>query len=65
MDGTIVGIDVGTTKICVLIGEVTERDSLRVVGRGEVASRGLDVGVVVPVREATRAIGEAIHQAEQ
>ncbi|MGC8837797.1 MAG: cell division protein FtsA [Anaerolineae bacterium] len=65
MDGTIVGVDVGTTKICVLIGEVTERESLRIVGMGEVASRGLDEGVVVNVREATRAIGEAIRQAEQ
>ncbi|MGQ9584025.1 MAG: cell division protein FtsA [Anaerolineae bacterium] len=65
MERTIVGIDVGTTKICALIGEVTERDTLRVVGMGEVASRGLDQGVVVNVQEATRAIGEAVHQAEQ
>ncbi|MBC7224499.1 MAG: cell division protein FtsA, partial [Anaerolineae bacterium] len=58
-------IDVGTTKICVLIGEVVEHGGLRIVGMGEVASRGLDQGVVVNVREATRAIAEAVRQAEQ
>jgi len=65
VERTIVGIDVGTTKICVLIGETTEHETLRIVGMGEVASRGLDQGVVVNVQEATRAIAEAVRQAEQ
>ncbi|NLE76927.1 MAG: cell division protein FtsA [Chloroflexi bacterium] len=65
MERTIVGIDVGTTKICALIGEATESGALRVVGMGEVASRGLNKGVVVNVQEATQAIAEALRQAEQ
>ena len=49
MERTIVGIDVGTTKICTLVGEVDEARVLRVVGVGVAPARGIRKGVVVNI----------------
>ncbi len=62
---TIVGIDVGTTKICTLVGEVHEGDRLRIIGVGVAPSHGLRKGVVVNVHEATEAITASVRKAER
>jgi len=62
---TIVGIDVGTTKICTLVGEVNETRGLRIVGVGVTPARGIRKGVVVNVAEATEAIATSIEKAER
>jgi cell division protein FtsA len=62
---TIVGIDVGTTKICTLVGEVYEDGQLRIIGVGVAPSRGLRKGVVVNVHEATEAITASVRKAER
>ncbi len=61
----IVGIDVGTTKICALVGEAEEDDQLRIIGVGISPSRGLKKGVVVNLQEATEAIRASVRKAEQ
>ena len=59
-------IDVGTTKICTLIGETDgAADDLRIVGVGVVPSRGIRKGVVVNVKETTDAILASIDKAER
>ncbi len=65
MGGTVVGIDVGTTKICTLVGEVDGAERLRIVGVGVVPSRGLRKGVIVGVEEAGNAIAASIEKAER
>ncbi len=65
MERIITGIDVGTTKVCTLIGEVTEEDRLRIVGAGVTPSRGLQRGIVVDVEGTTRAIAASVEKAEQ
>ncbi len=65
MERTVVGIDVGTTKICTLIGEVDEEDRLCIVGVGVHPAHGLSKGVVVNVEEATRSIAASIEKAER
>jgi cell division protein FtsA len=62
---TIVGIDVGTTKICTLVGEAHEDGQLRIIGVGVAPSRGLRKGVVVNVHEATEAIQTSVQKAER
>jgi len=62
---TIVGIDVGTTKICTLVGEVYDDGQLRIIGVGVAPSRGLRKGVVVNVHEATEAITASVRKAER
>ena len=61
----LVGIDLGTTKISVIIAEVDEEGEVQVVGVGETESRGMRRGVVVNIDKTTEAIGDAIDQAEQ
>lgn len=62
---TVVGIDVGTTKICTLVAEVNGSDDIRILGSGIVPSQGLRKGVIINVNEATQAITEAITLAEE
>lgn len=65
MERTIVGVDVGTTKICSLVGEVDEARGLRIVGVGVTPARGIRKGVVVNVQEATSAIATSLEKAER
>ncbi|MBC7233863.1 MAG: cell division protein FtsA [Chloroflexi bacterium] len=65
MERTVVGIDVGTTKVCTLIGELDEQDRLCILGVGVAPSHGLSKGVVVNVDDATKAIAESIERAER
>ncbi len=65
MERTVVGIDVGTTKICTLIGEVDEEERLCVVGVGVAPSHGLSKGVVVNAEEATKSIAASVKKAER
>ena len=62
---TLVGIDVGTTKICTLVAETYEDGQLRIIGVGVAPSRGLRKGVVVNVHEATEAIAASVQKAER
>jgi cell division protein FtsA len=60
--GIVVGLDIGTTKICALIGEMTDQ-GVEIIGVGSHPSQGLRKGVVINI-EATvnsvrRAVGEA------
>ena len=55
MERTIVGIDVGSGKICTLVSEVADNGNARIIGVGVVPSRGIRRGVVVNVAEATTA----------
>ena len=65
MERAIVAIDVGTTKICTLVGELDENDNLCVVGVGVAPSHGLTKGVVVNVDEASKSIAASIEKAER
>jgi len=65
LERTVVSIDVGTTKICTLVGRVDEEGTFRIVGVGVVPSRGLRKGVVVNVNEATEAIAASVERAER
>jgi len=61
----IVGVDVGTTKICALIGEVDENNRLSVVGAGVAPAQGLRKGVVVDIDESAASIRAALAQTER
>ncbi|MBN1640567.1 MAG: cell division protein FtsA [Anaerolineae bacterium] len=65
MERSIASIDVGTTKICTLVGEVSELGVLRIVGVGVSPSRGLRKGVVVNATEAADAIVSSVDRAER
>jgi cell division protein FtsA len=61
----IVGLDVGTTKICAVIGRPKPGGGLDVIGVGSAPSRGLRRGVVVNIDSTVEAIKQAVADAEQ
>jgi len=61
----IVGIDVGTTKICALVAEADETGEIRILGVGLEPARGMRKGVVVNVEEAGQAIAAAVDKAQR
>jgi len=65
VERSVVGIDIGSHRILVLVAEIDETEGIRIVGVGRVPSRGIKKGVVVNVTEATAAIAEAVERAEQ
>ncbi|HYF65805.1 MAG TPA: cell division protein FtsA [Herpetosiphonaceae bacterium] len=65
MNRTIVGIDVGTTKICTLVAEVHDTGKVNILGVGLTPSKGLDKGVVVNIDEAVGAIATSVEKAER
>ena len=62
-DEIIVGLDIGTTKIAAIVGEITE-DGIDIIGIGTAMSRGLRKGVVVNIDATVQAIQKAITEAE-
>ncbi|MCP4356719.1 MAG: cell division protein FtsA [Chloroflexi bacterium] len=64
MANIIFGLDIGTTKICAVVGEVRE-GQLQIIGLGIAPSRGMRKGMVIDVAEASLALAAAIEQAEQ
>lgn len=61
----IVGIDVGTTKICTLVARLEEEGQLRILGVGIEPSQGMRKGVPVDLRAVSQAIGHSIEKAER
>ncbi len=59
----IVGLDIGTTKVCTIVGEPTEH-GLDIVGIGTHPSRGLRKGVVVNIEATVNSIRRAVEEAE-
>jgi cell division protein FtsA len=62
---TFAAIDVGTTKVTTLVGEVTPNEGLRIIGVGVSPAAGLSRGMVDNIREATEAIRASIDKAER
>jgi len=65
MEEIVVGIDVGTTKVCTLVGRVEGGKSIRIIGVGIEPSDGIRKGVIVDLSNATQAIKHSIERAEQ
>lgn len=64
MPGLIVGLDIGTTKICAVVGEVESDDLVEIKGIGLSESTGLRKGMVVNIEQTVNAIRAAIKEAE-
>lgn len=60
----IVGLDIGTTKICAVVGEPSGNGSIDIVGIGTSPSTGLRKGVVVNIEQTVQSIKKALEEAE-
>ena len=63
-DQILVGLDIGTTKICAIVAEMTDAGGLSIIGVGSSPSRGLRKGVVVDIESTVESIKKAVEEAE-
>ena len=64
MEEIIVGIDVGTTKVCTLVGRVEDNRTIRIMGVGIEPSEGIKKGIIVDLAAASQAITRSVEKAE-
>ena len=60
----LVGLDIGTSKVVVIVAEAKSDSSVEILGLGTHPSRGLKNGVVVDIESTTNAIKKSILEAE-
>lgn len=60
----VVGLDIGTTRVCAVVAEVDSRDGITILGVGMVPCRGLRKGIVANIDWTVRSIREAIDSAQ-
>ncbi|MBM4327919.1 MAG: cell division protein FtsA [Deltaproteobacteria bacterium] len=63
-ENTVVGLDIGTTKTCAIIGEINEDGMVDIIGLGIAPCRGLRRGVVVNIDHTVASIKKAVQDAE-
>ncbi|MDP2603367.1 MAG: cell division protein FtsA [Deltaproteobacteria bacterium] len=62
-NNVVVGLDIGTSKVCAVVGEMTEQ-GIEVIGVGTHASQGLRKGVVVNIESTVASVKKAVEEAE-
>ena len=60
----IVGLDIGTSKVVAIVGEITPEGEVVIIGLGSHPSRGLKKGVVVNIESTVQSIQRAVEEAE-
>src|SRR5690349_21557801 len=60
----VVGLDIGTSKVVAIVGEMTHDRQIEVIGIGSHPSRGLKKGVVVNIESTVQSIQRAVEEAE-
>lgn len=60
----IVGLDIGTSKVVAIVGEITNDNEVEIVGLGSSRSRGLKKGVVINIESTVQSIQRAVEEAE-
>lgn len=61
---TIVGLDIGTTKICVVAAQIDDEDNIEILGVGHACSDGLTKGVVTNISSAVKSIRKAVDECQ-
>ncbi|MEM9982785.1 MAG: cell division protein FtsA, partial [Bacteroidota bacterium] len=64
-DKIVVGLDIGSTKICAIVGRKDEYDKIEILGMGKAISDGVKRGVVSNIDKTVHAITQAIQEAEK
>jgi cell division protein FtsA len=59
----VIGLDIGTTKVCTIVAEIEERGRINIVGVGNSISSGIRKGVVIDIDSAAAAISESVEKA--
>lgn len=60
----VVALDIGTSKVCVLVGEVNDRNQLEIIGKGTSPMKGTRRGNIINLDQAIDAVKKAVDEAE-
>ena len=60
----IVGLDIGTSKVVAIVGEISQEGDIEIVGIGSSPSKGMKKGVVVNIESTVQSIQRAVEEAE-
>ncbi|HEX7709060.1 MAG TPA: cell division protein FtsA [Thermoanaerobaculia bacterium] len=60
----VVALDIGTSKVCALVGEISERGQVEVIGKGTSPMRGTRRGNIINLDQAIEAVKKAVDEAE-
>ncbi len=60
-----IGLEIGTSKICVVVGESRPDGTIKILGVGQAPSRGVRKGEIVDFETAMKCVHEAVVDAEQ
>ncbi|MCG8123522.1 MAG: cell division protein FtsA, partial [Candidatus Thiodiazotropha taylori] len=60
----IIGLDIGTSKVVAIVGEIKADNGIEIIGIGSHPSRGLKKGVVVNIESTVQSIQRAVEEAE-
>ena len=60
----IVALDIGTSKVCVLVGEINDRNQLEIIGKGTSPMKGTRRGNIINLDQAIDAVKKAVDEAE-
>ncbi|MDD5491349.1 MAG: cell division protein FtsA, partial [bacterium] len=61
----VVGLDVGTSKVSVCIGQLNDNDQIQIIGTGQAVSEGVKQGMITDLERATKSVSKAIEEAEK
>jgi len=64
-DDIVVGLDIGSGKVCTVIGELGENDQIEIIGIGTAPSLGIRKGVIIDLDQAIQSAKESIESAER
>lgn len=62
--GLVFGLDIGTTKVCAIVGEYNKKEQLEITGVGLSPSTGIKKGVIVNMEDTIQSIRKAVEAAE-
>lgn len=64
-ENIVVGLDIGTTKVCALVAEVSRENRPKIIGIGTSLSKGLKKGVVINIEETVESVKKAVEEAKK
>ena len=65
IDEIVVGLDIGSGKVCTVVGEVGEDNQIEIIGIGTAPSLGIRKGVIIDLDQAIQSVKESIESAER